>query len=58
MVRDVSMEEKGLTPESRSFFKNLKKEEKIDDITFYKWKTELEKDLPQFWESMIKKHGK
>ena len=46
------MVEKGLTPETRSFFRNFKKEEEIDDLTFDQWKTELEKDLRPFWESM------
>ena len=58
MERDALMEEKGLTPETRNFFRNFKKEGEIDDSTFDQWKTELQKDLPQFWESMIKKHGK
>ena len=46
------MEEKGLTPESRSFFRTIKKETEIDDKTFYMWKNELQRDLPAFWESM------
>ena len=58
MERDASMEEKCLTPETRNFFKNLKRKGEIDDFTFHQWKTELQKDLPTFWESMIKKHGK
>jgi len=58
MERDAPMEEKGLTQETRNFFKNLKREEEIDDLTFDRWKTELQKDLPAFWESMTKKFGK
>lgn len=58
MVRDALMEDRGITPETRIFFKNLKREGDIDDFTFDQWKTELQKDLPHFWESMIKKHGK
>lgn len=58
MERDALMEEKGLTPETRNFFRNFKKEGGIDDSTFDQWKTELQKDLPQFWESMIRKHGR
>lgn len=58
MERDALMEEKGLTLETRNFFRNFKKEGEIDDSTFDQWKTELQKDLPQFWESMIRKHGR
>jgi hypothetical protein len=58
MERDALMEEKGLTPETRSFFKNFKKEGEIDDLTFDRWKTELQKDLPIFWESMTRKFSK
>ena len=45
------MEEKGLTLETRNFFKNFKREEYIDDFEFDEWKSELQKDLAQFWES-------
>ena len=55
MERDAYMEEKGLTPETRNFFKNFKKDGEIDDLTFDQWKTELEKDLQPFWESMTTK---
>lgn len=58
MERDALMEEKGLTTETRNFFRNFKKEGEIDESTFDQWKTELQKDLPQFWESMIRKHGR
>ena len=36
----------------KNFFKGLRKEEYLDESTFYVWKTELQKDLPTFWESM------
>jgi len=35
-----------------NFFKNIKKEGDIDDVTFGVWKSELQKELPSFWESM------
>ena len=35
-----------------SIFSSIKKEEKLDDQTFNVWKTELLKELPEFWESM------
>jgi len=47
------MEEKGLTLETRKFFRNLKRDEFIDDYEFDIWKKELQKDLSQFWESII-----
>jgi len=34
------------------FFKNIRKEEDLDDFTFNMWKTELQKELPSFWEAM------
>ncbi len=34
------------------FFKNIRKEEGLDDFTVNKWKTELQKELPSFWEAM------
>lgn len=52
------MKEKGLTSETRNFFRNFKKEEEIDDSTFDQWKNELQKDLPEFWESMNQKYTK
>ena len=52
------MEDEGLTPETRSFFRNLKREEEIDDSTFNEWKIELEKDLPEFWRTMKQKFSK
>jgi len=53
MERDALMEEKGLTIETRNFFKNLRKDELVDDIEFDQWKTELQKDLTNFWESVL-----
>jgi len=41
-----------VTPEARSFLKSLKREEELDESTFIMWKSELQKDLPTFWESM------
>jgi len=32
--------------------RNIKSEEEIEDSTFTAWKSELEKELPLFWESM------
>ena len=52
------MKNNGLTPETRNFFRNFKREEEIDDSTFDLWKTELQKDLPEFWESMNQKYTK
>ena len=58
MERDALMEKKGLTPETRRFFRNLKKEEEIDDLTFDQWKSELKRDLPEFWHTMNQKFSK
>ena len=52
------MKVKGLTPETRSFFRNLKREEEIDEATFDQWKVELQKDLPEFWTSLNQKFSK
>jgi hypothetical protein len=30
----------------------LKKETEVDDDTFFMWKMELKKELPNFWEKM------
>jgi hypothetical protein len=57
-VRDALMKEKGLTPETRSFFRNLKRREAIDDDTFDQWKTELKKDLPEFWTTFNQRFSK
>ena len=35
-----------------SFFGRIRREEELDDSTFNNWKSELEKDLPSFWEEM------
>jgi len=35
-----------------SFFGNRKKVEKMDSNTFKEWKSELQKELPSFWESV------
>ena len=58
MERDAMMKNNGLTSETRSFFRNFKREEDIDELTFHQWKTELQKDLPEFWESMNQKYSK
>ena len=43
----------GIISESRtSFFGNGKKEGELDESTFCSWKSELLKDLPEFWEQM------
>ena len=41
-----------ITPEAHSFLISLKREEELDESTFIMWKYELQKDLPNFWESM------
>jgi len=35
-----------------SFFGKRKKIEKMNNNTFKEWKTELQKELPSFWESV------
>ena len=40
------------------FFRNGKKDGERDEYTFNMWKSELQNNLPPFWESMTKKHGK
>lgn len=35
-----------------SFFGNIKRKEEIDESTFDSWKSELQKELPNFWEEM------
>ena len=47
-----------ITPEGRNFFRNLKREEDIDELTFHQWKEELQKDLPEFWTTMNQKYTK
>ena len=34
------------------FFGIIKNQEEIDDSTFDSWKSELQKELPNFWEEM------
>jgi len=34
------------------FFRGIRREENIDDSTFHIWKSELQKELPIFWEEM------
>jgi hypothetical protein len=41
-----------------NFFRTLKGEDELNDSKFNMWKLELQKDLPQFWESMIKRNGR
>ena len=41
-----------------SFFGMIKREEELDDLTFKDWKSELEKELPPFWEEMSGFHKK
>ncbi len=45
-------EENIISPEARSFLRSIKRKGEIDDHTFDMWKSELQKDLPDFWESM------
>jgi len=56
--RDATMEENGLTPETRRFFRNFKKEDEIDEVTFDQWKTELQENLPEFWQTLNQKISK
>ena len=57
-VRDALMKIKGITPETRSFFRNLKREEEVDDPNFDQWTTGLKKDLPEFWTSFNQRFSK
>ena len=41
-----------------SFFRAIKGEDELNNSKFNMWKLELQKDLPQFWESMIKRNGR
>jgi hypothetical protein len=41
-----------------SFFGMIKREEELDDSTFNNWKSELEKELPSFWEGVSSLHKK
>ena len=43
----------GMPREMRTkFFRSMRKEGEIDDFTFHVWKSELQKELPSFWEEM------
>ncbi len=47
------MEKTILIQEPRtSFFGIIKKEEELDEPTFNLWKSELQKELPSFWQEM------
>ena len=48
----MEKENKLLQDSRTSFFGIIKREEDIDDLTFDDWKSELEKELPNFWEEM------
>jgi len=41
-----------IKPKSRNGFFSYRNEDKLDDHTFKMWKSELEKELPSFWESV------
>lgn len=41
-----------VTLEARGFLKRIKINEDIDESTFDMWKSELQKDLPIFWETI------
>jgi len=43
-----------LQEEKYVFFKNQRKEVELDEGTFSMWKSELQNNLPQFWEAMNK----
>ena len=50
------MEKSILIQEPRtSFFGIIKREEELDESTFNVWKSELQKELPVFWEEMNSK---
>ena len=43
----------GASKEARTkYFRNIKREGDIDDFTFHIWKSELQKELSSFWESL------
>ena len=53
------MEKSILIQEPRtSFFGIIKREEELDESTFNVWKSELQKELPVFWEEMNSKRLK
>jgi len=33
--------------------RNINRKNDIDDSTFFMWKSELQKELPSFWESIL-----
>ena len=48
---------KGMPKETRNrFFTNIRREEDYNDYMFNIWKSELKKELPNFWESISKLH--
>jgi len=48
-------EDNGMQQKKNSkYFINLNREEDIDERTFEIWKSELQKELPSFWDSMQK----
>ena len=50
------MERSILIQEPRtSFFGIIKREEELDESTFNVWKSELQKELPAFWQEMNSK---
>ena len=49
-------ENKGMQQQTRSkFFMNINREEDIDEYTFNMWKSELQRELPSFWDSMSRR---
>ena len=45
----------GMPKDTRTkFLTNIIREEDIDELTFHIWKSELQKELPTFWESISK----
>lgn len=45
----------GMPRETRTrFFTNIRREEDYNDLMFNMWKSELQKELPSFWESISK----
>ncbi len=51
--RQLKKDEGALKEARTKHLKNIKREEDIDDFTFHIWKSELQKELPSFWESLI-----
>ena len=49
----------GLIQNTRSsFFGIIKKNEDLDESTFDVWKSELQKELPTFWEEINNRRGR